>query len=136
MFYITVKDVSYVERLGHNLFSFGKFCDKDLEVNFNKHKCVVRTKEGNELLVGHRNSNLFTIKLEHMKPTSLVCLLVQILLYPRLKEVEIIFKSKKVKDGSQRCQSQELKSKSKKEGNRIVNVVNIEISLLICKSRV
>ena len=29
---ITIKDVSYVEGLGHNLFSIGKFCDKDLNV--------------------------------------------------------------------------------------------------------
>ena len=29
---ITVKDVSYVQGLSHNLFSIGKFCDKDLNV--------------------------------------------------------------------------------------------------------
>ena len=32
---ITLKDFSYVR----NLFSIGKFCDKDLNVNFSKHKC-------------------------------------------------------------------------------------------------
>ena len=39
---ITIKDVLYVEGLGHNLFSIGIFFDKDLNVNFNKDKCVVR----------------------------------------------------------------------------------------------
>ena len=39
----------------------------------------------------------------------------QILLYPRSQNKEIIFKSKQVKDGSQICQSQALKSKSKNE---------------------
>ncbi|GKF54861.1 hypothetical protein Tco_0165201, partial [Tanacetum coccineum] len=32
----------YVEGLGHNLFSVGKFCDSDLEVTFRKHTCFVR----------------------------------------------------------------------------------------------
>jgi len=43
---ITIEDVSYVEGLGHNLFSIGKICDKDLQVNFNKTKCTVPTEEG------------------------------------------------------------------------------------------
>nr|GEW50298.1 integrase, catalytic region, zinc finger, CCHC-type, peptidase aspartic, catalytic [Tanacetum cinerariifolium] len=34
--------VYYVERLGHNLFSVGQFCDSDLEVPFRKHFCYVR----------------------------------------------------------------------------------------------
>ena len=42
---IIVKDVSYVQGLSHNLFSIGNFFDKDLNVNFSKHKCVVRSEE-------------------------------------------------------------------------------------------
>ena len=42
----------------------------------------------------------------------------QILLYPRSPDEELIFKSKQVKDGSQRYQSQALKSKSKNEGEK------------------
>nr|GEU37123.1 integrase, catalytic region, zinc finger, CCHC-type, peptidase aspartic, catalytic [Tanacetum cinerariifolium] len=33
---MTIKKVYYVEGLGHNLFSVGQFCDKDLEVAFRK----------------------------------------------------------------------------------------------------
>nr|GEW73500.1 hypothetical protein [Tanacetum cinerariifolium] len=33
---MTIKKVYYVERLGHNLFSVGQFCDKGLEVAFRK----------------------------------------------------------------------------------------------------
>jgi len=73
---IIVKDVSHVQGLSHNLFSIGKFCDKDLNVNFSKHKCAVRTEEGTELLVGQRNANLYTIHLDHVKASSSsVCLI-------------------------------------------------------------
>nr|GEU29463.1 copia protein [Tanacetum cinerariifolium] len=42
--------VYYMEELGHNLFSVGKFCDSDLEVAFRKHSCYVRDVDGVELL--------------------------------------------------------------------------------------
>ncbi|KAI3747413.1 hypothetical protein L6452_09869 [Arctium lappa] len=48
---ITIKKVSYVEGLRHNLFSIGQFCDKDLEVNFKAKRCSVRNEDGEELLV-------------------------------------------------------------------------------------
>nr|GEZ81693.1 hypothetical protein [Tanacetum cinerariifolium] len=38
-----IKKVYYVEGLGHNLFSVGQFCDKGLEVAFQKSTCFVRT---------------------------------------------------------------------------------------------
>ncbi|KAI3770337.1 hypothetical protein L6452_01465 [Arctium lappa] len=47
---VTIKKVSYVEGLRHNLFSIGQFCDKDLEVNFKAKRCSVRNEEGEELL--------------------------------------------------------------------------------------
>ncbi|KAI3758788.1 hypothetical protein L6452_06360 [Arctium lappa] len=60
---ITISKVSYVEGLGHKLFSIGQFCDKGLEVNFKAKRCSVRTEDGNELLVGNRKTNLYTINL-------------------------------------------------------------------------
>ncbi|KAI3770453.1 hypothetical protein L6452_01587 [Arctium lappa] len=36
---ITISKVSYVEGLGHNLFSIGQFCDNGLEVNFKSKSC-------------------------------------------------------------------------------------------------
>ncbi|KAJ9557404.1 hypothetical protein OSB04_012018 [Centaurea solstitialis] len=60
---VTIKKVSLVEGLGHNLFSIGQFCDKDLEVGFKKRRCVVKTESGKELLVGTRRRNL---RLSHL----------------------------------------------------------------------
>ena len=72
---ITIRKVSYVKRLGHNLFTIGKFCDKGLEVNFKAKICAVRTNEGKELLVRFRKRNLYTIDLSDYKVESDVCLL-------------------------------------------------------------
>ncbi|GKG56411.1 hypothetical protein Tco_0579735, partial [Tanacetum coccineum] len=38
---IIITRVSYVDGLGHNLFSFGQFCDADLEVEFRRNTCFV-----------------------------------------------------------------------------------------------
>ncbi|GJZ26422.1 hypothetical protein Tco_0570675 [Tanacetum coccineum] len=51
---VTISRVSYVEGLGHNLFSVGQFCDSDLEVAFSKHTCFIRDLEGVDLLEGSR----------------------------------------------------------------------------------
>nr|GEV27857.1 integrase, catalytic region, zinc finger, CCHC-type, peptidase aspartic, catalytic [Tanacetum cinerariifolium] len=67
--------VYYVERLGHNLFYVGQFCDSDLEVAFRKHSCYVRDTDGVELIKGSRGSNLFTISVEDMLKSSPICLL-------------------------------------------------------------
>ncbi|KAI3735782.1 hypothetical protein L6452_15295 [Arctium lappa] len=72
---VTIKKVSYVEGLGHNLFNIGQFCDKDLEVNFKAKRCCVRKEDGKELLVGTRKSNLYTINLSNVKTDNEVCLL-------------------------------------------------------------
>ncbi|GJS05168.1 integrase, catalytic region, zinc finger, CCHC-type containing protein [Tanacetum coccineum] len=42
--------VDYMEGLGHNLFSVGKFCDYDLEIAFRKHSSFVRDMNGVDLL--------------------------------------------------------------------------------------
>nr|GFA66509.1 retrovirus-related Pol polyprotein from transposon TNT 1-94 [Tanacetum cinerariifolium] len=43
-----INKVYYVEGLGHNLFSFGQFCDKCLKVAFRKSTCFVRNKDACE----------------------------------------------------------------------------------------
>ncbi|GJV07492.1 hypothetical protein Tco_1345148 [Tanacetum coccineum] len=43
---VMISQVYFVERLGHNLFSVGPFCDSDLEVAFRKHTCYVHDLEG------------------------------------------------------------------------------------------
>ncbi|GJW18302.1 retrovirus-related pol polyprotein from transposon TNT 1-94 [Tanacetum coccineum] len=70
-----ISRVYYVEGLGHNLFSIGKFCDSDPEVAFKKHSCYVRTEDGVDLLKGSRDSNLYTIFVEDMMKSSPICLL-------------------------------------------------------------
>nr|GEY85796.1 hypothetical protein [Tanacetum cinerariifolium] len=70
-----ISKVYYVEGLGHNLFSVGKFCDSDLEVAFRKHSYYVRDVDGVVLLKGCRGSNLYTISIEDMMKSFLICLL-------------------------------------------------------------
>ncbi|GKD64594.1 retrovirus-related pol polyprotein from transposon TNT 1-94 [Tanacetum coccineum] len=72
---VTISRVYYVEGLGHNLFSVGQFCDADLEVAFWKNTCFIHNLEGVDLLSGSRDTNLYTISLDDMLKTSLICLL-------------------------------------------------------------
>ncbi|GJU12395.1 hypothetical protein Tco_1134791 [Tanacetum coccineum] len=67
--------VYYVEGLGHTLFGVGKFCDGDLEVAFRSNTCFVRNLEGDDLLTGAHESNLYTISISKMVASSHVCLL-------------------------------------------------------------
>nr|GEU95734.1 retrovirus-related Pol polyprotein from transposon TNT 1-94 [Tanacetum cinerariifolium] len=69
---VTINKVYYIEGLNHNLFSVGQFYDVDLEVAFKKSTCFVRDLQGNDLLVGNRGSDLYTISLQ--ESTSL-CLM-------------------------------------------------------------
>nr|GEV17077.1 putative ribonuclease H-like domain-containing protein [Tanacetum cinerariifolium] len=62
--------VYYVEGLGHNLFSVGKFCDKGLEVALRRFACFVRNENGVDLLTGDRSSNLNTIALNEITSNS------------------------------------------------------------------
>ncbi|GJX48992.1 putative ribonuclease H-like domain-containing protein [Tanacetum coccineum] len=72
---ITISRVYNVEGLGHNLFSVGQFCDSDLEVAFRKHACFVRNLEGDDLLSGSQETNLYTLSMGDMMASSLICLL-------------------------------------------------------------
>ncbi|GKA61907.1 ribonuclease H-like domain-containing protein [Tanacetum coccineum] len=62
------------QRLGHNLFFVGHFCDLDLKVAFRKHTCFVRKLEGVDLLSGSCGSNLYTISMADMMKYSPICL--------------------------------------------------------------
>ncbi|GJR22928.1 hypothetical protein Tco_0971455 [Tanacetum coccineum] len=70
-----ISRVYYVEGLGYNLFSVGQFCDSDLEVAFRKHMCFVRDLDGVDLIKGNCGMNLYTISVEDMMRSSLICLL-------------------------------------------------------------
>nr|GEY72498.1 uncharacterized mitochondrial protein AtMg00810-like [Tanacetum cinerariifolium] len=72
---MTIKKVYYVEGLGHNLFSVGQFCDKGLEVAFQKSICFVRNEDSVDLLTDDRSSNLYTIALNEVASNSSTCLL-------------------------------------------------------------
>ncbi|GJZ30086.1 retrovirus-related pol polyprotein from transposon TNT 1-94 [Tanacetum coccineum] len=61
--------------LRHNLFSVGQLCDGDLEVAFRSNTCYVQNLEGDDLLTGARESNVYTISILDMAASSLVCLL-------------------------------------------------------------
>ncbi|GJZ93727.1 integrase, catalytic region, zinc finger, CCHC-type containing protein [Tanacetum coccineum] len=67
--------MSKKECLGHNLFSVGQFCDGDLEVSFRSKTCYVRNLEGDDLLIGVRESNLYMISISDLAPSSPVCLM-------------------------------------------------------------
>ncbi|GJS16361.1 retrovirus-related pol polyprotein from transposon TNT 1-94 [Tanacetum coccineum] len=72
---ITINRVYYVEGLNHNLFSVDQFCDADLEVSFRKSTCFVRDLQGNNLLTGNRESDLYTISLQEKTSSTPICLM-------------------------------------------------------------
>ncbi|GKC09889.1 retrovirus-related pol polyprotein from transposon TNT 1-94 [Tanacetum coccineum] len=61
--------------LGHNLFSVEQFCNEDLEVDFRSNTCCVWNLEGDDLLTGSRDLNLYTISIFEMAASSPVCLM-------------------------------------------------------------
>nr|GEU80817.1 reverse transcriptase domain-containing protein [Tanacetum cinerariifolium] len=63
---VTISGVYFVEGLGQNSFSVGKFCDSDLEVAFRQHTCFIQNLEGVDLLTGSRGNNLYTMYLGDM----------------------------------------------------------------------
>ncbi|GKC37870.1 retrovirus-related pol polyprotein from transposon TNT 1-94 [Tanacetum coccineum] len=101
----TKPTVYYVEGLGHNLFYVGQFCDADLEVAFRKNTCYIRNLEGVDLILGSRDTNLYTISLDNMIKTSLICLLSKAsktkswLWHSRLSHLNIGTLNKLAKDG-------------------------------------
>ncbi|GJX55505.1 retrovirus-related pol polyprotein from transposon TNT 1-94 [Tanacetum coccineum] len=71
----TLTATNKVSSLGHNLFLVGQFCNEDLEVAFRSNTCYVWNLEGDDLLTGSRDSNLYTISIYEMAASSLVCLM-------------------------------------------------------------
>ncbi|GJS40449.1 hypothetical protein Tco_0565492 [Tanacetum coccineum] len=67
---LTICHVYYVEGLGHNLFSIGQFCDGDLEVAFRSNTCYVWNLEGDDLITGSRDSNLYTVSIFELAASS------------------------------------------------------------------
>ncbi|GKB97969.1 retrovirus-related pol polyprotein from transposon TNT 1-94 [Tanacetum coccineum] len=72
---VTILRVYYVEGLGHNLFSVGQFCDSDFDVAFWKSTCFIQNLNGVDLLSGSKDINFYSISLDDMLKTSLICLL-------------------------------------------------------------
>nr|GEV72447.1 hypothetical protein [Tanacetum cinerariifolium] len=72
---VTISRVYYVERLGHNLFFVGQFCDSNHEVAFRQHTCFIHNLEGVDLLTGSRGNNLYTMSLGEMMASSSIRLL-------------------------------------------------------------
>ncbi|GJR31495.1 retrovirus-related pol polyprotein from transposon TNT 1-94 [Tanacetum coccineum] len=70
---ITINKVYYVRGLNHNLFSFGQFCDTNLEVDFRKSTCFIRDLQGNNLLTDNRRSDLYTISLQETTSSTPIC---------------------------------------------------------------
>ncbi|GKC08172.1 retrovirus-related pol polyprotein from transposon TNT 1-94 [Tanacetum coccineum] len=74
---VTISRVYYVEGLGHNLFSVGKFRDLNLEVAFCQHTCFIHNLEGVDLLIRSRGNNLYTLSLRDMMASYPICLLLK-----------------------------------------------------------
>nr|GEV57262.1 hypothetical protein [Tanacetum cinerariifolium] len=72
---VIILRVYYVERIGHNIFLVGQFCDSDLKVAFRKHTCYVCNLEGVDLLSGSRGTNLYSLSIGDMMASSPICLL-------------------------------------------------------------
>nr|GEZ52321.1 retrovirus-related Pol polyprotein from transposon TNT 1-94 [Tanacetum cinerariifolium] len=75
---VTIKRVYYVEGLNHNLFFVGQFCDADLEVAFRKSTCYICDLKGNDLLIGSRRTNLYSITLQDTSSPNLICLMAKV----------------------------------------------------------
>ncbi|GJV94267.1 retrovirus-related pol polyprotein from transposon TNT 1-94 [Tanacetum coccineum] len=71
----TICHIYYVKGLGHNLFLVGQFCDGDLEVAFRSDTCFIQNLEGDDLLTGSCDFNLYTISISDMVASSPVCLM-------------------------------------------------------------
>ncbi|GKE77490.1 hypothetical protein Tco_1543610, partial [Tanacetum coccineum] len=72
---LTICHIYYVEGLEHNLFMVRQFCDGDIEVAFRSNTCYVQNLEGDDLLTGSHDSNLYTISIFEMAASFPVCLM-------------------------------------------------------------
>nr|GEW48415.1 uncharacterized mitochondrial protein AtMg00810-like [Tanacetum cinerariifolium] len=72
---VMIKKVYYVEGMNHNLFFVGQFYDADLEVAFRKSTCFIRDLKGNDLLIGSRGTELYSITLQDTNCPNPICLM-------------------------------------------------------------
>ncbi|GJZ11423.1 hypothetical protein Tco_0546182 [Tanacetum coccineum] len=72
---ILITRVYFVEGLGHNMFSVGRFWVSDSEVAFRRNTCFVRNLKGVDLLKGNCTTNLYTINLHELASASLIFLM-------------------------------------------------------------
>nr|GEU68910.1 hypothetical protein [Tanacetum cinerariifolium] len=72
---VTIKRVYYVEGLNYSLFFVGKFCDVDLEVDFQKSTFYIRDLKGNDLLTCSRGTDLYSIILQDASSPNQICLM-------------------------------------------------------------
>ncbi|GJV18080.1 putative ribonuclease H-like domain-containing protein [Tanacetum coccineum] len=72
---IMIYHVYYVEVLGYNLFSVEQFYDGDLEIAFRSKTCYMQNLEGDDLLIGDRESTLYTIFIPDMAASSPIYLM-------------------------------------------------------------
>ncbi|GJX07829.1 integrase, catalytic region, zinc finger, CCHC-type containing protein [Tanacetum coccineum] len=61
--------------LNHNLFFVGQFCDADSEVAFRKSTCYIRDLKGNDLLIGSRGTDLYSVTLQDTSTPNPICLM-------------------------------------------------------------
>nr|GEV30369.1 integrase, catalytic region, zinc finger, CCHC-type, peptidase aspartic, catalytic [Tanacetum cinerariifolium] len=72
---LTICHVYYLEGLGYNLFLVGQFYDGDLEVAFRSNTCYIWKLEGDDLITGSHESNLYIIFISDLAASSPVCLM-------------------------------------------------------------
>ncbi|GJR50614.1 retrovirus-related pol polyprotein from transposon TNT 1-94 [Tanacetum coccineum] len=72
---VTIKRAYHVQGLNYNLFSVGQFCDADLEVAFRKSTCYIRDLKENDLLIGSRGPDLYSVTLQDTFTPNPICLM-------------------------------------------------------------
>ena len=71
---VTIKNISLVEGLKHNLLSISQFCDKGYIVQFKKEMCLISSRKDETLaLHGVRKGNLFIADLNSASEGEVSC---------------------------------------------------------------
>ncbi|KAK2989895.1 hypothetical protein RJ640_019478 [Escallonia rubra] len=71
----SIENVLYVEGLKHNLLSISQFSDKGFKVIFEASQCTILSLKNNEtILVGSRDNNVYSIKLNDLANQDVKCL--------------------------------------------------------------
>ena len=71
---VTIKHISLVDGLKHNLLSISQFCDKGFTVQFQKEQCLISNRKDEKLkLRGVRKGNLFIADLNSASKGEVSC---------------------------------------------------------------